>query len=283
MMGQGLQREVSQQSKLLARFRFVMLASLLGLSLIIGCAPAPNKPPTATIESPQDGANLFRLEFMSKVVEFRGKGEDPEKKRITYSWDFGDGRGKSSERNPTYSYEKPGTYIVTLTVADIKGAKAETRVTINVHFARSVLELLWMLLNMPEVPGVPMRLQTEYWVSVDVIRGTIVNIVNEDLEIPDPQTSPVDFDRFVDDLISGEGAGVLSVGAAQLLEMMGLIANLPVDEITKLEEDARVRREVIKFMLCDLVSDKKPGITTPELHPCISISTGSRWVDYLGW
>ena len=34
----------------------------------------------------------------------------------TYAWDFGDGIGVSSERNPRYEYAAAGTYDVTLTV-----------------------------------------------------------------------------------------------------------------------------------------------------------------------
>ncbi|WP_420321293.1 PKD domain-containing protein [Flagellimonas sp.] len=36
----------------------------------------------------------------------------------TYSWDFGDGSGTSTEKSPSYSYENGGTYTVSLTVTN---------------------------------------------------------------------------------------------------------------------------------------------------------------------
>jgi PKD repeat protein len=48
-----------------------------------------------------------------------------------YSWNFGDG-ATSAERNPSHSYAVPGTYDVTLTVANAGGQNASTQqVTVN--------------------------------------------------------------------------------------------------------------------------------------------------------
>lgn len=41
---------------------------------------------------------------------------------LTYSWDFGDGIGTSSDENPTYSYAAAGTYTVTLTTTNAFGS-----------------------------------------------------------------------------------------------------------------------------------------------------------------
>lgn len=116
----------------------LLLVSLLMLALLAlilgGCAG--NKPPTASITSPADKATLT-----SKVVEFKGTGTDPEKKAMTYAWDFGDGKGKSTEQNPKYTYEKPGSYTVTFTVTDDKKAKGEKKITITVQNAKPVAKL----------------------------------------------------------------------------------------------------------------------------------------------
>jgi PKD repeat protein len=40
---------------------------------------------------------------------------------VTWSWDFGDGVGTSTEQHPSYTYVTPGTYAVTLRVTDRLG------------------------------------------------------------------------------------------------------------------------------------------------------------------
>jgi len=51
-------------------------------------------------------------------IKFSGKNsKDSDGKIVSYHWDFGD-TNKASGINPTHAYEKPGTYQVTLTVAD---------------------------------------------------------------------------------------------------------------------------------------------------------------------
>ena len=44
---------------------------------------------------------------------------------LYWHWDFGDGT-TSTEQNPSHAYTAPGTYIVTLTVADLVGSDART-------------------------------------------------------------------------------------------------------------------------------------------------------------
>ncbi|MCR4405041.1 MAG: PKD domain-containing protein [Candidatus Acetothermia bacterium] len=111
----------------------VSLLMLVSLALILGGC-AGNKPPTdVKITSPADKATLN-----SKVVEFKGTGTDPEKKALTYAWDFGDTKGKSTEQNPKYTYEKPGTYTVKFTVTDDKKAATTATITITVKNAKPV-------------------------------------------------------------------------------------------------------------------------------------------------
>jgi hypothetical protein len=45
-------------------------------------------------------------------------GDEP----LTYAWDFGDGVGTSSQRDPTYVYALPGVYTVTLTTSNPFGS-----------------------------------------------------------------------------------------------------------------------------------------------------------------
>jgi hypothetical protein len=51
--------------------------------------------------------------------------------RASWRWDFGDGT-TSSDRNPTHAYTSPGTYTVTLTVRDERGAERSVSKTIQV-------------------------------------------------------------------------------------------------------------------------------------------------------
>ena len=49
----------------------------------------------------------------------------------TFSWDFGDGNGTSSEQDPTYTYSETGTYSVTLNASG-DGGSAETTLQVEV-------------------------------------------------------------------------------------------------------------------------------------------------------
>jgi len=92
-----------------------LMPIVLAVLLMAGCGG--NQPPTAKILSPYEGASVC---CAGREIAFQGKGEDPEGKELAYQWDFGDGKGRSTEQNPKYVYEEPGTYTVSLTVSDGK-------------------------------------------------------------------------------------------------------------------------------------------------------------------
>lgn len=50
----------------------------------------------------------------------------------TYSWDFGDGAGTSTDMSPTYTYAAAGSYMVTLTAANQYGVEDVARMWFNV-------------------------------------------------------------------------------------------------------------------------------------------------------
>jgi len=51
---------------------------------------------------------------------------------LSYSWDFGDGAGTSSDQNPTYAFPSSGLYNVCLTVSDTCGSNTKCHgITIN--------------------------------------------------------------------------------------------------------------------------------------------------------
>jgi len=53
----------------------------------------------------------------------------------TYSWDFGDGTGTSTDMNPSYTYTTPGVYDVTLVVSDTSGCATPDSINYEITFA----------------------------------------------------------------------------------------------------------------------------------------------------
>ena len=49
---------------------------------------------------------------------------------LTYSWDFGDGQGSSTESDPLYTYASNGTYLVTLTASNSEGSDSVTHTVV---------------------------------------------------------------------------------------------------------------------------------------------------------
>jgi len=76
-----------------------------------------NLPPTADfIFSPSKP-------IIGKEIKFTDISEDPEDRLTSWKWNFGDGHTSSSQ-NPTYKYDKHGTYTISLTVTDEEGETA---------------------------------------------------------------------------------------------------------------------------------------------------------------
>jgi PKD repeat protein len=92
----------------------------------------PNQPPTAdfswTPAEPEAG----------EEVTFTATAEDPDDPPdtpLTYAWDFGDGAtlpAAEDNQEVTHTYTNPGTYTVTLTVRDARGAETQVGKEITV-------------------------------------------------------------------------------------------------------------------------------------------------------
>ncbi len=74
---------------------------------------APDQPPLVSISAVLPDTTVLA----GSLVGFQAFGIDPEGNSLTAAWDFGDG-GTSNQNHPTYSFENPGDYTVTLTGSD---------------------------------------------------------------------------------------------------------------------------------------------------------------------
>ena len=84
-----------------------------------------NDAPTASAGGPYTGN-------VGAPIQFAGSGIDPDGDSLTFSWSFGDG-GTATGANPARAYSAPGTYTVTLTVADPLGASGIGQTTVTIE------------------------------------------------------------------------------------------------------------------------------------------------------
>lgn len=83
-----------------------------------------NQPPKALIKPD------YQRESGSNVISFSGNGVDYDGIIKSFHWDFGDGNA-SNIKNPTHTFEKSGTYTITLTVTDDEGAIGKDFLILN--------------------------------------------------------------------------------------------------------------------------------------------------------
>ncbi|WKV11400.1 PKD domain-containing protein [Marivirga harenae] len=87
--------------------------------LMLSCDEDPETP---TVEEPFADFSLEVDEANTLTVNFTNSSIDGE----SYSWDFGDDSGTSTEENPSYTYAASGTYTVELTVTNSAGSSSST-------------------------------------------------------------------------------------------------------------------------------------------------------------
>lgn len=91
------------------------------LLLLAGCLPV------TTITAPPDGA----VYGLGESVTFEGEGRVLSGTIISYSWDFGDEETATGETT-SHSYDKEGTYTVSLTVTDSDGVSDTDTISITI-------------------------------------------------------------------------------------------------------------------------------------------------------
>lgn len=97
---------------------------------VLQANPGPNSEPNGAITAPASAATIPA----GAVLDFSGDGSDPEGSALSYRWTFGPGSGLPDVniKNPgLVRFNRPGTFMVSLFVADAKGlvdASPATRV-----------------------------------------------------------------------------------------------------------------------------------------------------------
>jgi PKD repeat protein len=124
----------------------------VGLPLVLaGCggsdtsAPPASKPAATASTMPavqQDADEEYELDVIAEAepdegapplkVQFTASVEEDEGGPWKFEWDFGDGN-KSTEQNPTHTYDKIGEYTATLTVVDQKNNKGTDEIDVFVE------------------------------------------------------------------------------------------------------------------------------------------------------
>jgi len=79
------------------------------------------------------GANP-EVQFINEPIAFSGEGStDVDGNIASFLWDFGDGND-STQPNPQYTYEEVGSYMVTLTITDNRGAQSVDTRFVRIKF-----------------------------------------------------------------------------------------------------------------------------------------------------
>ena len=120
-------------------------APAAGVPAAAPAAPAAGQPPAAPAAGANAGANAMVVDELyvdaeadpdegtpPLSVKFNSTVEDATG-AVTCEWDFGDGTAKSTDMNPSHTYDKVGDYVATLRCKDSKGIEGETEIDVTAY------------------------------------------------------------------------------------------------------------------------------------------------------
>jgi PKD repeat protein len=97
----------------------------IGIGRGVSGRPSPGDTVDPTNRAPIPGfAHEPYIPFPNETITFVNDTADLDGNLDSFTWDFGDGSGKTSGGVVTHSYAEPGRYTVTLTATDTEGATA---------------------------------------------------------------------------------------------------------------------------------------------------------------
>jgi hypothetical protein len=111
--------------------RALVFVAVLGTATLMGCTtpptgPPPNQVPLAIFSpSTSNGAAPLDVDFDAST------SSDPDGTIVAWNWDFGD-FSTGSGQTVSHSFEDPGSYTVTLSVTDNRGAVSSSDTVITV-------------------------------------------------------------------------------------------------------------------------------------------------------
>jgi hypothetical protein len=98
----------------------------VGVALAVGGSPPENRPPTATLSVSPTGQAISGITTMTLTAS----ATDPDGDPLTFAWQLGDG-GTASGSTVSHRYDAEGTFPVSLTVSDGRGASTTANATVT--------------------------------------------------------------------------------------------------------------------------------------------------------
>ena len=121
-----------------------IIVLLVGMALLVGMLSGCTEEPEPTVNTAPEASFTAVVNDTTRVVNFTDTSTDADGDVMaSWTWDFGDTTGTSTEQNPTYTYTADGVYSVILTVNDGTDDGTVTQ-TVKVNITESVAAFTYL-------------------------------------------------------------------------------------------------------------------------------------------